>query len=263
MFLRSLIFSKDRAPQLELLLRSMATFAPSGSQAQVSVLFKVRDGANGVAYSALAQEYPQVDFVEESDIVQNVRNLSRGDFLQYLVDDDVMVRPWSLEDQEFQTLRSDPMVCCLALRMGPWMDFCYPCNIVTPPPPMRFDRTWYWPGLDGDWGYPNSIDGNVYRAEDLRGVLEAGGWDSPSRFEPLLRGGCRRPLMVCYAEPRIVNVSANSNQDAAPVNRNAGVSQSEMDERYARGERIKLEPFLTMRRRSPHFEAGYEWESKP
>ena len=57
----------------------------------------------------------------------------------------------------------DPEIACLSLRMCPRMDYSYALDTITGIPPFEDGTTWRWPEAEGDWGYPMSLDGHVFR----------------------------------------------------------------------------------------------------
>ena len=263
MLLNCVIFSKDRPPQLELLLRSAkACWTSEPGCRRIAVLLKTTTDDARVGYDRIWEEHPDVCVVREQEFVKDLQTilLEDSEYTQAMVDDDVFVRPWGLNDPEVLRLRDDPQIIAVTLRQEPSLDHCYTLNIVTPPPVMREDLSWAWPGLLGDWGYPNSVDGNLYRSSDLRGEITKGNWTAPNEFEPALRPACTRPLLTCYRERRIITIANNSVQDVCRLARNGGASQEDMNSQFLAGERIQLEPLLDLKKRSCHFEHPYEWE---
>lgn len=104
-----LIFSKDRACQLDLLLRSVDRHA-AGMYSSLTVLWTSSTREFGRGYALAFAEHAGVKFVLETDFEQQVRkwlSLTDGP-VSFLVDDDVFYRaadlgslPWSLRGGDY------------------------------------------------------------------------------------------------------------------------------------------------------------------
>ena len=60
---------------------------------------------------------------------------------------------------------------------------------MTPPPAT----TWHWMGMEGDWGYPMSLDGHIFRTAEIAPLLEHLDYRNPNVLEAAL---ARRPLTL-------------------------------------------------------------------
>ncbi len=261
--IRTIIPSKDRACQLDLLLRSIKEFWTDWGDQTIIVLWRASAPEYEATFKTLRNEHPEFIYIEEEEFRPDCQKLATtGDegYLQFMVDDDVLVRPFSLEDDEFKHFAEDPNITTLSLRMNPRMDYCFTENVKTGAPWFRADGAWYWPGLQGDWGYPNSVDGNIWRRVDVRQVFSGGKWDMLHELEPALRYGMCRPLALCYQDSRLLNIANNTVQDTVAANRHGGGDHVEMNKRYAVGERLALEPITKADPPSPHFLMEYEWK---
>ena len=262
--IRTIIPSKDRAAQLDLLLRSMKRFFENWGDQTAIVLFRTTTDEYRSGYDTLQREHPEFVYVEEEDFRRDVKKIALAGeegYLQFLVDDDVYVRPWSLGDSQFSDFSGDTDIAALSLRMSPAMDYCFTENVRTGTPWFRLDGAWFWPGLKGDWGYPHSVDGTIWRRCDVRAVIAHGKYDMLHQLEPALRGGMTRPLAICYGESRLLNVADNSTQDGVVANRHGGGDPEVMNRRYLAGERIQMDNIIAARPNSPHFLIEYEWAS--
>lgn len=260
--LRIIIPSKDRPAQLDLLLCSIKKHFFDWGNQTIIVLRRTTTDAFAEGYRLLARDHPEVIYIDEESFRPDFQKLAlegEESYLQLLVDDNVFVKPFSLADQEFRGFASDELVAALSLRMNPGMDYCYTENMYVGTPWFRADRAWYWPGLHGDWGYPNSVDGNIWRRADVRHIIAIGPYKGLHQLEPALRPAMKRPLCICYAESRILNVANNTVQDVTVSNRHAGGDAGKMNVRYLDGERIQLANIEAASPASPHFEIDYEW----
>jgi len=262
--LKTIIPSKDRAPQLDLLLRSIKRFVRNWQDNETIILRRTTTDESNEAYARLEREHPEFQYHDEQAFRPDFQALAlSGDaeWLQLVMDDDVYVKPFGLDDPEVLSLRDDPNVAAISLRMAPSMDYCYAENAYTGAPWFRADRCWLWMGLIGDWGYPHSVDASIWRMEDVATIIESGQYTMLHQLEPELRLAMRRPLCRCYAESRVLNVANNSVQDSCPPNRHAGGDANSMTKRYLSGERIELEPLCEQHPKSPHFEYDFTWSN--
>lgn len=105
-----LIFSKDRAAQLDLLLRSIQRHAPC-IYSTVTVLYRGTNQAFSQGYTRCFSEHAPTKFVLETDFEADTRRwLSfAGEHVSFLVDDDVFYRdalaprtlPWSFRGGDY------------------------------------------------------------------------------------------------------------------------------------------------------------------
>ncbi len=134
----ALIFSKDRACQLDLLLRSIAHYAPT-LYCSVDVLWTASTRAYGDGYRRCFSEHLEADFALEHDFEAQVRQwLDRaGLLLSFLVDDDVFYRPapfpreipWAYRGGDYDyplsldgNVYERPLLCTVLAGISGWKD---------------------------------------------------------------------------------------------------------------------------------------------
>lgn len=265
--LNVVVFSKDRPAQLELLLRSLQRYLAGWEQLAPRVLYACSDERAEAGYDLVEHLYPQVEWHVQHGgrsfkehvlgLVDPARPLT-----VFLVDDDVLKAAVSVADDEIEQLARDPELLCVSLRMAPHMDYCYSEDLSTPPPAFAPRNTWAWQGLAGDWGYPMSLDGHVFRTAEILPLLETLDYRDPNSLEAALAAvPPARPLVRCYASARLVNIPANRVQDTAP-NRHAGISVETLTERFLAGERLSLATVVGVRTPAPHHELPFRWEPR-
>src|SRR3990170_6252117 len=114
--INTIIFSKNRACQLELLLHSLNI--PATVLYTHSPEFKA-------GYSQVKKMYTAVKFVRETDFRKQLIDLVTrgGKYVLFLVDDDVMIRPFAKNCREFKEFKRNSKILCLSLRLSP--DHCW------------------------------------------------------------------------------------------------------------------------------------------
>ena len=263
--LNIVIFSKDRACQLELLLRSIKIYVDLSEQIRISVLYTASNAEFDRGYRQLKPMFPGVAFHDERtgprDFKFKTLCLARTaiPYLMFLVDDDVFKNPFSLADEEFRAFERSSDQVCLSLRLGKHISYCYSMDLPTPPPPFLSEWVWEWRGLAGDWGYPMSLDGHVFRTADILPLLNSRHYTNPNTLESALAD---RPLhklkMSCYEQSRVLNLPVNRVKSVF-ANRSGNVEQAELNAIFLAKGRIRLEPFDGYVNSSPHQELALEF----
>lgn len=258
------IFSKDRALQLELLLRSMKQFFRESIVYKPSIIYKASTPDFQKGYDKLKEIHTEFNYIPETNFRDNVlaclSDYSKN-YTVFFVDDNVFVAPFSPMDREFHHWTERLNISTLSLRMHPGVTYCYTANIQTPSPvPLISDPfTWYYPTCKGDWGYMCSLDGHVFRSHEIRPLINRVRFSNPNSLEDAIATYPWGSYMCCYQTPRILNIAANRVQ-TYNNNRNMGVSVEALNSEFLNGKRIALEPLLSIRANAPHCEAPYTLE---
>lgn len=206
-----LVFSKDRAMQLDAFLRSAERYAPYQS---VSVTYE----------SGQSLQVVVADFL---------RGHSR---VVFHTDDDVFFRephlPW---------YRNAPDPAVISLRLGKNTTFCHPLAIEQEIPHFP----WRWRDANGDFGYPLALNATVYESKDLVPLLnfpfenptqlEAGLAYQHAQFKP---EWMTAPLHSCCVSLPHNVVSESSN---CPRGGNPDWQPDALNEMYIDGWRIDLD----------------------
>jgi glycosyltransferase involved in cell wall biosynthesis len=252
--IRLVAFSKDRPAQLDLLLRSIERFVPTG--VQTAVVFTASDQLHDRGYAVVRDEHPWAQWVDEREAGGfKAATLGlvagAGERLGFLVDDIVFTHPLDVDAAPLAALDVDPEVLCCSLRLDPGKTYCYALDRPMTPPPAT---TWDWAGMEGDWGYPMSLDGHIFRTAQIAPLLERLEYRNPNELEAALADApLTLPKATCFDVARIVNVPDNRVQDTAP-NRHGGGSAAWFTPALLAGRRLDLEPFAGLAARSVHHE---------
>lgn len=270
------IFSYNRACQLEALLRSLETHYLDFDSAYVSVLYKADNGFSQ-GYELLKQLHPAVNFVEERPEFFYMQTFSlvkkTHDKTMFLVDDIVFRRPFANEDSTIKAIELEDFIAA-SLRLDRDISFCYAANKSQNVPLTHPFNEWNWVA-DGqyDWGYPMSLDGNVFKTKFIRQVLnDIGAYNNPNQLEAKLDGHIKRsptiiqtkPLMSCYSDgARLLNVPANKVQNQFNNRFEDSISVEELERKFVNGERIDISGFSSIQNNSCHYPLTYTFEKRP
>ena len=252
----SIVFSKNRACQLDLLLSSIEKNFQDTDE--IFVIYKHTDDLFQKAYDLLVEKFSknkQIKFVLESDFQEDtIRACSeaKNNYLAFFVDDDIVYRDVSINkllDGAFTENMS-----CISLRLGDntVVQDCYtgqPCiipdihNVIEKDGGVLF--VWNWISLGGrhtNFGYPFSVDGHVYPKEDIIPIIQQYEYDTPNAFEGRFDKNWLKPDMCCLKTSSVVNTPLNlvgSSQNRA--GEQFGISLEELNNKYVEGFIISLE----------------------
>jgi hypothetical protein len=233
MKIQTIIFSKDRPLQLHATLASFALHEAEGATNPIAVLFRSSTESFANAYARVVVEFDgklSIDWVKEVnfkidllDILQGSRPSSRlhrfmqrlgvsrpplrSTHLLFLVDDNLFVRPFSLQ-RIVAALSAEPRAIGFSLRIGRNTTSCYPMRCNQPLPCFESSTLglcFTWPSQVGDFGYPLEVSSSVYRTTDLISMLRSLPYNNPSRLEQGLaaaRGLFARRLskLLCFEQ---------------------------------------------------------------
>ncbi|MGZ4270933.1 MAG: glycosyltransferase [Solirubrobacteraceae bacterium] len=252
--IRLVVFSKDRPAQLDLLLRSIDRFVPAG--VQTAIVYTASEELHDRGYAMVRDEHPWARWVDEREaggFKAAALGLvgDAGERIGFLVDDIVFTHPLDVDAAPLAALDTDPDVLCCSLRLDPGKTYCYALDRPMTPPPAT---TWHWMGMAGDWGYPMSLDGHIFRTAEIVPLLERLDYRNPNELEAALaQAPLTLPKVTCFGVARIVNVPDNRVQDTAP-NRHGGGSAAWFTPALLAGRRLDLEPFAGLAAPSVHHE---------
>jgi hypothetical protein len=216
-----LIFSKNRACQLELLLRSLSQPA--------SVLYTY-DPEYKLGYRKLIRLYPKVNFIKQKDFKKDLLQiLKRTDLILFLTDDDIMISSFKWNCSEVQEFKNNPNMASLSLALS--------AKVA--------GKCWEWKLYRSNyrlrmWGYPMSIDSCIFRTKDILQIIAGSIIPNPNQLETQLNLNIpNRPLMMCFDKPKIINNSVNQVQSDFPAH-TYGITTHELEKKFLAGEKLSL-----------------------
>lgn len=252
-----IIFSKDRAAQLDLLMRSIARFAPLFFGENLNIITKYsndrfRDGYFAMpARNYLVGEKP--DFKQQ--VIEHVK--TENEYTVFFTDDDVFIREWNglTDNIDWNGL------LCVSLCLHPNIDYSY-TNDKRLIKPMFFNGTyWNWMGADTEWNYPMRVCGHIYKTADLLPLLKKIDFPNPNMLEANM--ACHpidKPKVFCYPTQKCINIAANMVQNIFK-NRAMHQDSAVLNEKFLEGQRIDMEPIVRGTYTAPHNEVVYKWSA--
>jgi len=216
-----IVFSKDRPLQLFALLESYAELVRDPPP--LHLLFRASSAEYEEAYEEVVRLSPAplgrviCERAFRDDLLALLDGVSAPRSF-FLVDDIVVVREVDLPP----LLGLDPRRFVPSLRLGAHLRRCYTYAREQPLPSFLDGvlanpdlLAWRWADGALDWGYPLSLDGNLFSTAEIRLLAHRTSFSAPNSFEAGLQAHLRRfrrRLGVCHREARILNVPCNKVQ---------------------------------------------------
>jgi len=223
--IKNIIFSKDRAAQLDLLLRSIKKNYISNKEDSFTIIYTSSNPEFEKGYSIIKEKHQNILFIKEHENETVFKNLvlnelnSKQPLINFLVDDAVFINPF-YKNTAFDTFLNDESISCLSCRLHPDITYTYMQRKNTPKPKMNNNNIWNWTRAAGDWGYPMSLDGHIFKKEDILPILESIKFKNPNTLEhELSRHPINKPNMVCFDNQKLVTIPLNMVQTQYKNNR--------------------------------------------
>jgi hypothetical protein len=248
-----IVFSKDRGCQLDLFLRSMKMFAPELTCSNVThVLYKYSNKQYGAGYDRTMFYHQDIHYVMEGadDFKKNVLELIDIDkeLTVFFVDDIVFKDKFELECDEMKFFLNSEDAACLSLRMHPKINYNYTQNIPMIPPSFKKGEilSWNWrEACPGDWSYPMSFDGHIFRTNDIYSKVAHLEYNNPNTFEGYLAiNPVSQQNMICFNNSKLVNIPVNKVQ-TVNSNLHGAINQEYLNDQYLSGKKLSLEKLLS------------------
>lgn len=258
----AIVFSKNRPMQLFALLESM--FVRTDIKPSNVIVVTKMEHDYVMPYFSLEEEITKkygkgLNIVQEYSFKEQVLKLltNSNSFVSFFTDDDVFKSQASL-DTVCKLLKSNPQILTFSLRLGQNLNFCH--SVQKPqavPTGIQHGMFFFynWRGTDWDWGYPLSVDGHVFRRDEILQLASScGNWHSPNTFEGALsqlHPYIPSPQMSCYMSSVLFNIPHNQvNVDVD--NFNAGNSEKELLELWLDNKKIDISTFHNIKNTSAH-----------
>lgn len=260
----ALIFSKDRAMQLQGTIESFLLHCRDEDAVDFVVLYKVSNGLHRGQYDELKKKFSQVSFIEENDFRSQVLSvLQKCDYVLFLVDDNIFVRPFSVQDMS-GALGREKDTAGFSLRLGRNTGYCYPLSSPQALPAFREIGggilKYYWPGSQCDFGYPLEMSSSVYRCREILQLLGRVEFANPNRLEGIMDLNKHLynnlPYLLTFAESAAfcnpVNVVQNTVKNRHGVVHN--YSSEKLADYFSRGMSIDVKKYIGFKPNAAHQE---------
>lgn len=249
-----LVFSRDRAAQLDLLLRSIDRNMPSE---ETTVIWTSSDEKFRLGYQEIVS--PNTRFVFQETNVEFDAALREAvgasETVSFFCDDDIVFRPVPALPSSLLT----EGVLCSRLVVGQEnLNMALPDGFPT----------WKWNSLKpNNFGFVGGVDGDTYRSHEVLKMLgEEMVWN-PTRVETVLSKGFREcsdtlPLVASFQHQCVVGVAVNRVSQTSEVGCGFVFPQSteDLNNRFLSGQRINYDALDFGGITSCHHEILLQWK---
>lgn len=265
-----IIFSKNRACQLNLLLDSLKNNAPVLFD-KIHVLYKA-EADYDLGYEKLKERYTGINFHKETNF--------RHDLFK-LIDDEIEATTFMVDDavvfKQILARKIDiikPVVenfVIFSLRLGENCVYSHPANLHYTLGEHEIDGEYitfdYTKQQIGDFRYPLSTDGHIFNTKLIKDLLIEINFYNPNTLEALLQRfvvtNSIPSVVKCFRESKLVSIPVNLVNDSFN-NRHGlefGISEKELNDKYLNGEIIDLKSMDFNGVNGPHKEIIYKFKT--
>jgi len=268
-----IIWSKDRACQLDLLLRSIAEYAPNIFSP--TIIYKYSNESYRKAYDKLKDSQHILDntFLHETDFYTDNIGLIKNpifDHISFSTDDTVIYKPFPIKPY-FSLVKylpkNDSEVFSFRLGLNTIVQDLY--NQLNQPALNRYvkiDECVYWNALEyssvHNYGYPFGLDLHVYRRTLLEGLLsKIGKFNSSNELETkLFKYRTCANYMGSFRQSVAVNIPVNNMSGITQAGMKHSYTNEFLNSQYLSGLQVSLEEISKVDVVGSHQEIPFVWE---
>ena len=273
-----LIFSKNRACQLDLLLRTIRKNFNELKPTNVRILYLATNEFYNQGYLKLRDKFPAHEWIQECNFTDDVKNIVsefKEPFALTLVDDEVIVNPFPILES-FQSFRISNKIHTISLRMHPEVDWTYTSGVkqgLIDRWVYRGDsiRIWDWTnwdtqsqtGLPNEAGYPSCINSHIYPRQWFQSYIKKLQFSNANSLEGMFNNlrHTFKPHMVCFTRPKSVSIANNLVQTGTNKHSDNPENSAEfLNDKFLSDYVIDEKPFQGLQTNTPTFEYEYEWK---
>lgn len=238
-----LIFSRDRAAQLDALLRSIQENFVNYKAFKFCILYTYSCGFFKQGYQLLIKRFPEFEFILESDFKKDTSKAikDKNRFTIFGHDDSVFVDKFDTTSSEFTSFVRGQDVVSLSLWMHPGMVQSYGKGCRIELPDFASDLSWKWRGQKGDWGKPFSTNFTIFKTKDIINVIRNEEYINVNLLEWFIsRINFKKERAVCFSAPVVINIPVNSVQSVT-MNKAVEISLDRCNVQYLNNKKIVLD----------------------
>jgi hypothetical protein len=226
MLLNVIIFSKDRAMQLDLLLQSILLNF-NIEDYKLNILYKASNDEYNRGYNMIRDLYPQFTYKKEESFKEDLLSLfNDSKYTTFLTDDDIIYQSFKLNNDELHNIFMLTEANCFSLRLGLNTKHCYTMQRLNDLKNFKTHNFYYdtdliepvisWKVGDStnDYAYPMSVDGHIFKTDYIKSLCEILEYTNPNLFEAMLSNFSRNEMIISsYQNSKLVNSPINRVQN--------------------------------------------------
>lgn len=257
-----IIWSKDRAVQLRLLLESIKRYMPDFFVPHIIYTYSTPEFAKG--YAKVSQEF-SADYIFESNLERDTRKLidkSLGGLVAFSTDDTVIFKSPPRVDLD-QLIPSGCTTFSLRLGLNTTLQDYY--RNLWQPPLINYREDgdiieWQWIRHNPvyNYGYPFGLDMHVYHTDLISKLIKYESFRTTNQLESLLfRKKYEAPQLIrSFKESVAVNIPDNN---ISGITQSSGSDLGKMNKRFLAGGVIDLDHISSQTFNACHQPVEYKW----
>jgi len=269
-----IIFSKNRALQLDATLRSFFLHCRDAHAVDFVVIYTTSNAAFERQYHSLRNEYPRIRFVREADFRSDLISALTGyEQVLFLVDDNLFIEDFSITEA-IACFNDKADAIGFSLRLGKNITYSYMMNRNHEMPGFQIVRNnilgFDWTSVAGGFGYPLEVSSSIYRVSDMLHLLKKAGFNNPNTLEAVLDQGKMaykdakhellcfdRAVTFCNPANKVQSVFENRSGSAADY------SPERLGELYEQGYRVDVQRYSGFATDAYHKEVDLHFVKSP
>lgn len=266
MFVDILIPSRDRPPQLDLLLRSIKKYFHNVGK--IFVLFKAEKDEFIEGYFQVAERYPEVEFIPEINFSMQYKNIitemMATDYYLGISDDCVFLQDTVIPD-DFKLAKDE---VALSLRMSTGNTYCQPGQFDMVPPHFLYYEPfiqWEWAKAGrGDFSYTASPDSQIYNREYFIEQVNKSGMKTLRDLEIYMDNNrpIDKPFMLSFKDLKLVSIAANTVWEGGWELPNMHVTTEELNKKWLDNYQISMDNISGLKPNACHIFLNYVFEKR-
>ena len=264
-----IIFSKNRACQLQLLLNSIDKNAITlFDEVDVIYIYDTIEFQKG--YEILIKKYEKINFIKENNFYTNVlKSINDNiEFTTFLVDDNVFYK--NIGSPQFDilnTISSDPNVICFSLRLGLNCNYSHPADLHYKIGDYEINGEFLkfnYKLQRVDFAYPLSVDGHIFNTSFIKKlIITMRNFPNPNVMETKLQSFLHLipHYIVSFKESKLVGVPVNivNNTHQNKKGKEYPMSTEYLNQKYINNEIIDIDKIQFNDINGPHKEVEYKF----
>lgn len=250
-----LIFSLDRACQLDLCIRSIRSrFKSIGT---IHVLYNYTNDIYRQGYDIVKSSHGRIEWHKENDFQKDTKDIIINKFDKELslcfVDDEIIFNPIDEPDirQITDAFKNDSRAVAISLKLHKGVTYCYSAQFDIDLPEFINDAVflvWDWTksNPNGEWGYPHCINGHIYRTDEFKALINSINFGFPNELEGRMNENrnYNKPLLYSFLTPRVFCIANNYVKSAEPEQIDTEHSVRSLNDKFLDGNIIDLDPLI-------------------
>ena len=269
-----ILFSKDRAMQLDAAIRSCRAQCTDLLSVEKFIIFKTTSKIHANQYKQLQDENQDFVCMEETQVIQQVSAIiSHFTYISFHCDDNMYIRPFSFS-KGIQILSKNKSILGHSFRLGRNVKYSYTRNSPEPQPiftdlgqkVLRFNWTTMKPR---GFGYPFEVSASIYRCQHILPLILNCSNCTIGGIETHLMNSRKKflvscPLFTCEELSSVISIPINTVGAVPNISgQKYNYPIEDLARKFSKNFRIDTDQFNNHTSETTHVELKFSFERKP